>query len=84
MRPPICALCGRRLGPDEAVLVAFRKTAADHEWERRARSTPGFVGHPPWVEWFCSEHGGFFTKRTHLTLQEALMAYRESHPVTDR
>jgi len=55
MRPPVCALCRRRFGPDEGGLVSFARDPADADWYRRAEA-PGFTGHPPHQEWFCGAH----------------------------
>lgn len=78
MKPPICGICGAV--PDERSgerfeTIAFRRTAADVEWYRRAEA-PGFVGHPPNVEWFCPRHVDRARALTDLTVSEALVRLR--------
>ena len=55
MKPPICAVCGKRLGADEGMLIYFKKRPSDIDWEKRMNKIGG-VGHPPYAEWFCKEH----------------------------
>ena len=56
MKPPICEICDRRISNMEnAGLVYFQKIEADKEWDRKSEKE-GFVGHPPYAEWFCEEH----------------------------
>ena len=68
MRPPICAICGKR---EKCKLIYFKETKEDKEWYRRAQKE-GFVGHPPNAEWFCDEHYPDAAKLAHLTLKEAM------------
>ena len=76
MKPPICAFCYTRFGPDEGGLVYFRKTPSDEEWYVKA-STPGFVGHPPNCGWFCGAHVGKARELSEGTLGEALAAMKK-------
>lgn len=81
MKPPICALCNRRLPPDEGGLVTFKPTPADAEILRRFE-TPGpdgsrYVGHPPNLFWFCGMHIDAAHALQHLTREEALTLLRE-------
>ncbi len=72
MRPPICAVCRKEsMEPDEMGLVSFAKSKSDKKWERKSRKK-GFVGHPPWKEWFCSEHIQEARKLSNLTVGNAL------------
>jgi len=51
MRPPICAVCHKRFS-EGGGLLSF--TLTDEEKEEKKRfDQPGFVGHPPGLEWFC-------------------------------
>lgn len=77
MRPPICAVCGKEsMEPGEMHLVSFAKTKSDKKWEKKSEQ-PGFVGHPPWKEWFCQTHYEEARKFSHLTLGEAMDKLRE-------
>jgi len=70
VRPPICAVCGKRF--DENVRL-LRFTLSDEEREANKRfDRPGFVGHPAGLEWFCGEHAKIAEKFVHLTKHEAL------------
>jgi hypothetical protein len=72
MRPPICAICGKEsMESDEVGLVSFAKTKSDKKWEKKSKQK-GFVGHPPWREWFCEKHIEAAQKLSHLPLGEAL------------
>lgn len=72
MRPPICAICGKRgAGSDDIRLVSFVKRKADKKFAKKLEE-PGFVGHPPWKEWFCSEHYEEAQKLSHLTIDKAM------------
>ena len=75
MRPPICDICGKRFDPERGALVAFKMTSEDRAWKRRAESEPRFVGHPPWLQWFCEEHAEFFKAHSQLTFAEAKKIY---------
>ncbi len=55
MKPPVCCICNKILEADEGGLIYFKKRPSDHEWDVRAKQ-PGFVGHPPYAEWFCEKH----------------------------
>ncbi len=72
MKPPICALCGKRVvendTDDEAGLVAF----ADYEV-----LSEGVVGHPKGLAWFCDEHYGAAEALRALPLDAALARLRE-------
>ncbi|TFF97318.1 MAG: hypothetical protein EU547_04665 [Promethearchaeota archaeon] len=72
MRPPICAICGKEsMEPDDIGLVSFAKTESNKKWEKKSKKK-GFVGHPPWQEWFCKDHIKEAKKLTHLSLGEAM------------
>ena len=66
MKPPICEICDREISDKEnAGLVYFQKTNADKEWDKKCEEE-GFVGHPPYVEWFCEDH--FFIAKKYSSL----------------
>jgi len=79
MRPPICALCDERLSEDDdqGGLVSFARTESDQDWLRRSQAEPGFVGHPPWQEWFCGRHIEAARELQHLSRGQALRRIRE-------
>ncbi len=76
MRPPLCAVCHVRFGPDEGGLVAFALDERARGFHARRQAEPGFVGHPPEQEWFCAEHVGAARSLTMLTRAEALTRLR--------
>lgn len=79
MRPPICAICDKRLEEEEMKtggLVSFAKSENDLAWDKRAEE-PGFVGHPPYLEWFCEKHYPKARSLSHLTRAEAMKEMRE-------
>jgi hypothetical protein len=78
MRPPICAVCHVRFGPEEGGLVSFVMDEAARTFHQRRRDEPGFVGHPPEQEWFCGAHVEAARTLTHLTRGEALAKLRQS------
>jgi len=71
MKPPVCRVCHKDLGPDEGGLVCFAKRPSDRDWDRRAAG-PGFTGHPPDCDWFCGEHHGAALEHSHLPIDEAM------------
>jgi len=76
VRPPICAICHARFGPDEGGLVSFVLDDAARAWHERRRTEPGFVGHPPEQEWFCGEHVAAARALANKTRAEALRSLR--------
>jgi hypothetical protein len=76
MRPPICAICHDRFGPDEGGLVSFALDDAARAFHERRRTEPGFVGHPPEQEWFCGKHVAAARALTGLTRGKALTQLR--------
>ncbi len=73
MRPPICYVCGKDLEDEtDGGLVSFALIDSDKDWLKRAQAEPGFVGHPPWQEWYCRDHIGPYKKYSHLTRSGAL------------
>jgi hypothetical protein len=80
MKPPICAICGKRFDPTEGKLLSFRLTEKDLQWQKHAKITPGFVGHPPWLEWFCADHAQLFEPLLALSLAEAMQRFYEDNP----
>ncbi len=75
MMPPVCTICGRHLDPDDGGLVYFRRTESDYEWDRKMEEN-GMTGHPPYAEWFCSDHLRLALKFKDLTAGSALREIR--------
>lgn len=75
MRPPVCAICGKKFG-DTGGLVTFKKTELDTAWDKRMEQ-PGMVGHPPYMEWFCEEHLQQARDLSHMTKPEAMGIIRK-------
>lgn len=76
MKPPICEICEKNLTNQEHVgLVYFQKTDADKEWDRRCEEE-GFVGHPPYAEWFCEEHYLIAKKFSSLPKRVAIVSIK--------
>lgn len=81
MRPPICAVCHARFGPDDdgdgaGGLVSFALDDAARAFHAKKAATPGFVGHPPEKEWFCATHIAAARQLSHLTRSDALQQLR--------
>jgi hypothetical protein len=76
MRPPECGLCGNDLEDLQRGLVSFAERGSDIEWRKRMKETGG-VGHPPNVEWFCSNHYDLALSLSHLTIDKAFVEMRE-------
>lgn len=72
MRPPICEICGEDIEGEEGDLVSFARSPSDENWHEQARKDPGFVGHPPEMEWFCGKHIARARELSHLTRAEAM------------
>jgi hypothetical protein len=76
MKPPICEICDRRILKEEhAGLVYFQKTKTDSEWDKKCKEE-GFVGHPPYAEWFCEEHYLIAKKYSSLPKRVALVSIK--------
>lgn len=73
MKPPTCEVCGDRF-EEEGELLEFARTPSDEEWYERA-AADDFVGHPPNLAWFCSEHAPRAARLTDQTLAEALKEF---------
>ncbi|MFX0188407.1 MAG: hypothetical protein ACFE8A_11815 [Candidatus Hodarchaeota archaeon] len=72
MRPPICAICDKNfMDKDDGGLIYFKKRSSDIEWDE-TMEREGMVGHPPYAEWFCSEHYEKAYKLKNLTIDKAL------------
>ncbi|MBD3190146.1 MAG: hypothetical protein GF308_05865 [Candidatus Heimdallarchaeota archaeon] len=77
MRPPECAICGKEdFDLDEGGIIYFMKRPSDEEWDKKMEEK-GWVGHPPYAEWFCEEHYPAAKKMAHLTIDKALKKLRE-------
>jgi len=75
VRPPICAICGKRF--DEHVkLLGFALSDAERESNKRFEKQ-GFGGHPAGLEWFCGIHAAIAEKYLNLTKAEAMIKIRE-------
>lgn len=59
------------MNSDKGGLISFALTESDKKWKKKAEQ-PGFIGHPPWKEWFCEVHYEIAKKYSHLTLPEAM------------
>ena len=79
MRPPICAICGARLN-DDGGLVSFALDDDARRFKERRESQPGFIGHPPQQEWFCTAHVDAARALTNLTRSQALQQLRARKP----
>jgi hypothetical protein len=55
--------------------VQFAITSAEQA-ELKRFEQPGFVGHPPGLEWFCEQHLAGARSLCHLTLGQALQLLR--------
>ncbi len=79
VKPPICAICGERFGPEEGGLVAFAMRPSDLEWRERMEAT-GAKGHPPWMVWFCGAHVEAARLLRDLTADAAFARLRGREP----
>ncbi len=71
MRPPICAICGKRFfDTEKGGLVYFAKRKSDKKFAKKLKKK-GFVGHPTWAEWYCEKHYPEAKKLSHLTIDKA-------------
>ena len=76
MRPPICVICNKEmLEMKDVELVYFKKRPSDVDWDKMMKEK-GWVGHPPYVEWFCAEHLKKARDLEHLPIDEALKILR--------
>ncbi|MHA1752266.1 MAG: hypothetical protein ACTSXT_14560, partial [Candidatus Helarchaeota archaeon] len=66
MRPPICAICDKKLDKNDGGLIYFKKRPSDIEWDKKMEEK-GMVGHPPYAEWFCKKHYQIAKKLQNLT-----------------
>jgi hypothetical protein len=57
---------------DEGDLVYFKKRPEDEVWIKEMEEND-MVGHPPYAEWFCSDHYEDAKKLKHLTIDEAMV-----------
>jgi hypothetical protein len=74
MLPPICCICDKDFrDSDEAEggLVYFKKRPSDLEWEKKMEEEHS-TGHPPYAEWFCSEHYQKAKELEELNIDEAM------------
>ncbi len=76
MRPPICAVCDDDAGEDGG-LVSFVRGPSGVEFDRRCQEEEGFVGHPPYVEWFCGSHITAARELDGRTRREAMAVLRQ-------
>ena len=83
MKPPICAICHKEffdeLEEDKGGLIYFTKRKLDVKWEDEMRKE-GFVGHPPYAEWFCQEHYDSAKELSKLTIDIAMEILRNKFP----
>jgi hypothetical protein len=72
MRPPICVICDKKMKDiDDGGLIYFKMRLSDIEWNKIMKEK-GMVGHPPYAEWFCSEHYDKAYELKDLTIDEAM------------
>jgi hypothetical protein len=83
MKPPICAVCHKEffdeLEEEKGGLIYFTKRNLDEKWEDEMRKE-GFVGHPPYAEWFCQEHYGPAKELSKMTIDKAMDILRKKFP----
>ena len=72
MRPPECRVCDKKMGKDDGGLVQFEKRPSDIEWDKKANKIEGFVGHPPYIDWFCSKHYNKAKELKSLTIDKVM------------
>ncbi|MHA1266826.1 MAG: hypothetical protein ACTSRS_16435 [Candidatus Helarchaeota archaeon] len=70
MKPPICAICGRRFNPRKGKLIYFVRRPSDEEWHKKMEESD-MVGHPPEAEWFCEKHYQRAAELQNLTIDKA-------------
>jgi hypothetical protein len=75
VKPPICAICHKRLAENEGGLVYFTRRESDIAWDEKREKT-GMIGHPPWVAWFCDDHIGKAREFSGLTIDRAIAGIR--------
>ncbi len=71
MKPPVCALCGRRFPSSEGRLVKFSNYQPLPE---------RMMGHPVGAVWFCERHVGVAERLSGRTSTAALAAMNLRHP----
>jgi hypothetical protein len=72
LRPPICVICDKKLvDMDDGGLIYFKKRPSDIEWEEYMEKK-GYVGHPPYAEWFCKSHYNRAYELKDLTIDKAM------------
>lgn len=77
MRPPECAICGKEFFDEKGGLIYFKKRPSDFDWDERM-NTEGMVGHPPYAEWFCSEHYEKAKEVEHLSIDKAFNIIKQT------
>lgn len=77
MRPPICAICDKRLSKDDGGLIYFALRQSDIRWKKKAEKG-NFIGHPPFVEWFCGKHYPKAEELSDLTIDKAMKKLKET------
>ena len=53
-------------------LYSFEKRPSDIEWVKKTEKIEGFVGHPPYIDWFCSKHYDKANELKNLTIDKAM------------
>lgn len=77
MRPPVCAICGKEFDPsEEGGVIYFAKRQSDIKWDKKMEEIGG-VGHPPYADWFCSEHYPQAKELAGETISDAMKKLRE-------
>mgnify|MGYP001792006470 CR=1 FL=1 len=73
MKPPICAVCGKRFSPGKEEDGGMTVKFADYK-----PLPERMVGHPKGMVWVCSEHLAEARSRTNLPTAEAIKQIREA------
>lgn len=72
MRPPICRVCNKRMEEDDkGGLIYFAKRPSDEEWGEKMKEK-GWIGHPPYADWFCEDHYDKAKEFSHLSIDKAM------------
>jgi len=72
----MCAICDEDFDPSSGGgTVTFAERDSDREWYKRM-DEPGYVGHPPNVEWFCKKHHAAALECADLPRHEAMATIR--------
>ncbi|MEM7181664.1 MAG: hypothetical protein AAF518_12170 [Spirochaetota bacterium] len=71
MKPPRCCICDEWIG-ETGQLLEFAKTEKGLQWDKRRDQEIGFVGHPPYADYFCEKHLTLALRYVGLPLGKAI------------